>query len=219
MNLNNRSGITLLELLIALSLSIVLLIILFSAMRLGYKSQESGTEKSEITQKIRIIGDRISWLIRGTYPLIMKNGEDRVEHRLFFLGESERIGFVTTSVDHYGNGPEDMAGLKWVSIFLDFEGLSIREKVFFAEDVFEDTDGKIYILEPEATELEFEYLDIPEEGEQGEWVSEWDPDNKNYLPSAVKANLTFEHNGKPVVMPELIVKINTQTKEYFSKTK
>ncbi len=206
MNLKNKSGITLLELLIAITLSILILLILSSAMRLGYKSQESGSEKAEITQKIRIIGDRISWLIRGAYPFSISTPEGKI---VFFEGESDRIGFVTTSIDVYGKGPEDMAGLKWVSIFEDDNKLNIREKVFFLEDVFDDSGGKVYILDQGLKKLEFEYLDISEEDEVEEWVSEWEPDEKEYIPSAVRINIAFEHKGKTINIPELIVRINT----------
>ncbi|HYQ47806.1 MAG TPA: prepilin-type N-terminal cleavage/methylation domain-containing protein, partial [Thermodesulfovibrionales bacterium] len=125
MNLKNRHGFTLLELLIAISLSIVILIILFAAMRLGYKSEAKGTERSEQTQKVRLISDRIAWLLRGAYPFYINTVE---EQKLFFDGKSDRVGFVTASVDDRGQGPEDRGGLKWVSIFTDKEGLKIREK-------------------------------------------------------------------------------------------
>jgi len=47
MNLRNRHGFTLLELLIAILSSVVILIILFAAMRLGYKSEARyGTERA-----------------------------------------------------------------------------------------------------------------------------------------------------------------------------
>ena len=41
------------------------------------------------------------------------------------------------------------------------EGLKVREKVFFLEDVFDDEGGKEYLLDPEVKKLEFEYYDIP----------------------------------------------------------
>ncbi|MEW6109092.1 MAG: prepilin-type N-terminal cleavage/methylation domain-containing protein [Nitrospirota bacterium] len=212
MNLNNKNGFTLLELIIAVTLSVVIFAILFASLRLGYKSRERGQEKAEATQKIRIIGDRISWLIRGSYPFTVTKPDGK---KLFFEGNPDRIGFVTTSVDSYGKGPEDIAGLKWVSIFRDSDGLKIREKVFFLEDAFDDSGGKIYLLDPDVRKLEFEYFDLPEDGESGEWVSDWDPDEKDYLPSAVKARIYLEHNAKPVVMPEIIISINARKRESF----
>jgi len=208
MNQKNK-GFTLVELVIALTLSVVIVVILLAAMRIAYKSQAKGSERIEVDQKIRVIGDRVTWLLRGAYPFFVKKTGDR-DQKLYFEGESDKLGFVTASVDSYGKGPEDLAGLKWVSIFVDNEGLKMREKVFFLEDVFDDNGGKVYLLDPEVKKLELEYYDIPEDETQGDWVSEWDPDDMEYIPYAVKFKITFEHEGKTVVMPEIIVKITAQ---------
>lgn len=204
MTLRNK-GFTLIELVIGLSLSVVIVVILFSAMRLTYKSQSRGAEKIETSQKIRIIGDRMTWLIRGAYPFFDRKTE---EGKLFFEGKSDRIGFVTTSIDRYGKGPEDLAGLKWVSIFTDSEGLKIREKVFFLEDVFDDDKGNVYLLAPGVTKIKFEYYDIPEDEKQGDWQSDWDPDEKKNIPAAVKFLITLDQDGKPLDLPGIIVRIN-----------
>lgn len=206
MCLKNK-GFTLIELVIALTLSIVIVVILLAAMRIAYKSQAKGAERVDTTQKIRLLGDRLTWLLRGAYPFFSKKPE---EQKLYFEGESGKIGFVTTSIDSYGKGPEDLAGLKWVSVFTDTEGLKIREKVFFLEDVFDDNGGNVYLLDPEVKKVEFEYYDIPEGEKQGDWVSEWDPDDKQHIPAAVKFKITLEHEGKTVEMPGIIVKINAQ---------
>jgi general secretion pathway protein J len=209
MKLKSRHGFTLLELLIALSLSIVILIILFAALRLGYKSEAKGTERSEQAQKVRIVSDRITWLLRGAYPFYLNTPD---EQKLFFEGKSDRAGFVTSSVDAHGSGPEDRAGLKWVSIFTDREGLKIREKVYFIEDAFEDRGGTVFLLDPDVNKIEFEYLEIDEEEKQGAWVSDWDPEDKETLPAAVKVLMTIEKDGKKTELPELIVRIASQRK-------
>lgn len=211
MILNNNRGVTLLELLIALSLAVVILITLFSGMRVGYKSQASGSEKAELTQKIQIISDRIAWLIRGSYPFVLKQPD---EQELYFNGESDRLGFVTTSIDEYGTGPEDTAGLKWVSIYKDDDVLKIREHVYFLEDVWEDSGGKEYTLLSDLDDISFEYFDIPEDETEGSWSSEWDTDEKNYLPSAIKVSLSFMHNGQTVVIPQILVHVNATSREF-----
>jgi len=207
MRLNNRSGLTLIEIVIAMTLSVVIFVILFAALRLGYKSQEKGTDMAEVTQKIRIINDRVAWLIRGVYPFVSKKPE---EQKVYFSGKADEAGFVTTSVDTYGKGPEDAARLKWVSIYTDNEGLKIREKVFFLEDVFDDSGGREFLLDPEVKKIEFHYYDVPEDEKSGDWVSDWDPSDRKYFPEAVKVRITFEHKGKTLAMPEMIVKINVR---------
>lgn len=214
MKRNSSAGYTLLEILIAMSLSIVILVILFAAMRLGYQSQDKGSEREEVTQKIRVVNDRISWLLRGAYPFSVKRPDLQ---KFFFDGKSDSVGFVTTSVDSYGRGPEDLAGLKWVSIYADSEGLKIREKVFFLEDVFDDSGGRVYLLDPEVKKIELEYYDVPQKGieREGEWVSDWDADTKNYLPDAVKLKLTFTRKGKSEHVPEMIVRLNVRNRLNF----
>lgn len=206
---SDRRGYTLLELLIALALAAILLVILFSALRLAHKSQTKGAERAEFTQKVRIIQDRLSWLIRGAYPYMVNNPDGK---KLYFQGEDDRVGLVTTSVDTFGRGPEDRAGLKWVSISVEDKGLLIREKVYFLKDVFDDDGGREFYLDPDVKKIAFEYFDVPDDKEQGEWVSDWDPDEKDYLPSAVKYTLTLEVKGKKVELPEMVVAIRTTRK-------
>jgi hypothetical protein len=210
MRLKNNRGFTLLELVIGITLSIVIFVILFAAMRLGYKSQTKGSEKSEQAQKVRILGDRVAWLIRGAYPFYLNRVD---KEKLFFDGKADRAGFVTSSTDPYGTGPEDSAGLKWVSIFTDNDGLKVREKVFFLEDVFDDSKGKVYLLDPDVRKIAFEYYETAEGEKQGSWVSEWDTEDKEAIPSAVKVRMTLERNGAEVELPEMIVRISAKLKE------
>lgn len=206
MNLKNNNGFTLLELLISITLSVIVLAILFAGMRLSYKSQEKGKEREEISQRIRILGDRITWLLRGAYPYIITRPEGK---KVFFMGKSDTIGFVTTSVENTAEGPEDRAGLKWVSLSVDSNGLKLREAVYFLEDVFEDTVGRTYIIDPTVQEINFEYLDSPDKNTEAIWKTEWDPSEKNYLPSAVKVRIVFKYNDKDIRMPDLIVKVGS----------
>lgn len=209
--MNNSKGFTLVELLIAFSLAVVILVTLFSGLRVGYKSQESGTEKAELTQKMSLISDRITWLIRGAYPFVLKMPDEKT---FFFEGETDSLGFVTTSIDEYGTGPEDTAGLKWVSMYEDDNTLKMREHVFFLEEALEDSGGNEYILLSDLNEIAFEYFDMPEDETEGTWSSEWDSDENQYLPSAIRVSISFLHNGQEVVMPQILVHINATSREF-----
>jgi type II secretion system protein J len=210
MKQNHDTGFTLLEIIIALTISLAIFLILFAALRLGYKSQESGTEKEEVTQTMRILDERIAWLIRGVYPFVFADPSKTDQQKLYFEGKDDAIGFVTTSVNNRGTGPQDIGGLKYVSIFRDSDGLKVREKVFFLEDALDDSGGKVFTLDPEVTKLEFEYFDVPPGEREGDWVSDWDSSDKKYLPAAVKVQITFEHNGRTIVLPDMVVRISTQ---------
>ena len=203
---NNR-GFTLVEIILAMSFTAVIVIILFAALRLGYRAQEKGDARAEDSQRVRIITDRLNWLLRGAYPYTVSKGG---KPKLFFSGTSGSIGLVTTSVDARSKGPEDLPGLKWISIFTDSKGLETTEKVFFLEDVFDETGGKTYLLDPDVRKLAFEYFDLPpDQTAEGEWVADWDGEEKPYLPSAIRVTITYTKNGREAEMPEMIVAIHT----------
>lgn len=198
------TGFTLIEVIIAITISAVVIAILLAAMRLGYRSQEKGIWRDEVSQKMRIINDRVTWLLRGAYPYVVPGTEGNI---LYFSGKLTSAGFVTTSVDLYPQRPEDRAGMKWVQIFSDSEGLKVREKIYFLEDVFDDSGGEVYLIDPSVDRIEFEYFDVNKKKKTEDWVSEWDPKTKDYLPAAVRVNIEFEHDGIKFKIPEFVVKL------------
>ena len=198
------TGFTLIEVIIAIAISAVVIAILLAAMRLGYRSQEKGIWRDEVSQKMRIINDRVTWLLRGAYPYVVPMPEGNI---LYFSGKSTSAGFVTTSVDLYSQRPEDRAGMKWVQIFSDSEGLKVREKIYFLEDVFDDSGGEVYLIDPSVDRIEFEYFDVNKKKKTEDWVSEWDPKTKDYLPAAVRVNIEFEHDGIKFKIPEFVVRL------------
>lgn len=205
MRKNSESGLTLIEIIMALTIAAVIFAILFWALRLGYRSVEKGMEREEISQHMRILTDRLTWLLRGAYPHVVMTPEGNV---LYFAGTDESVGFVTTSVDIYSESLQDASGLKWVTLFADSEGLKMQEDIYFAE-VFEEEPRDEYIFDPTVTEIAFEYLDPGEEGDEMEWVTEWDPEEMEYMPSAVKISLAFEHKEKEILMPPIVVALRT----------
>ncbi|MBI5101494.1 MAG: hypothetical protein HZB33_06640 [Nitrospirae bacterium] len=70
--------------------------------------------------------------------------------------------------------------------------------------------GKTYTLDPDVRKLALEYYDLSEDLKSGEWVSEWDTDEKKYLPTAVKVRITYEEKGQKTELPDLIINIHTQ---------
>lgn len=204
MRLRNKQGFTLIEVIIGIVLSAVIITILLAAMRVGYRSQEKGRWREEISQKMRIISDRVTWLLRGAYPYIISNPEGKV---LYFSGKSNSVGLVTTSVDSYSQGIEDRVGQKWVQIFSDYEGLKVREKIYFLEDVFDDSGGHIYLLDTSVDRIEFEYFDVNKKEGTEDWISEWGPKEKEYLPAAVRVKIEFTHDGVKFKVPEFVVRL------------
>ncbi|MCX7793630.1 MAG: type II secretion system protein GspJ [Thermodesulfovibrionales bacterium] len=195
-------GFTLIELLIAFSISLLIILLIFSIFRLSSRSYEKITEQDEISQKIRVLNARISWLIRGIYPYKSINREGK--ERLFFLGKSDSLGFVTTSVIPETGKPYDLAGLKWVYLFKDSEGLKEKDSIYFLEENLEGNEDGAFVLDNSVESLSCEYLNPVDNNWQDNWDSE-----KEYLPAAVKIKLRLMNKGKIIEIPEIIVSIRT----------
>ena len=199
-----NEGFTLIELVLGLTISGLILVILFAALTLGQRSEEKGLKQEEETQRMRVLADRLSWLISGAYPYLVEKQEGKL---LYFSGSRDGVGFVTTSVDPFSENIEDRPGLKWVRIYADDNGLKIAEKIYYGEDVFEKQGGKEYIFDSLVREIRFEYLSVDEEKKTMTWGGSWKPEEREVLPNAVKVSLTFEAGGKAIKMPPFTVSI------------
>jgi len=208
-------GFTLIEIIIAITLTAVLSGIVFSALRLAHRSEEKGRQRQEVAQRMRAISDRLSFLVRGAYPLFAQEEEKTV---LLFEGSSSKITFITAATDETasrreGDPIEDLAGLKRVSIFSDSDGLKISEGIFFMEE-----GDKEYILDREILFLKFEYLEIEEDEESHEWVRSWDPGDRTDLPHGVRITFALKEGEKKYTMPSLVVPIRARAVKSLFET-
>src|SRR3989304_6049815 len=73
--MKGNRGFTLIELVIAVALSAVLFMMLLTAMWQAQRFREKGEEREDISQKTRILADRLTWLIGGAYPYSIKTEE------------------------------------------------------------------------------------------------------------------------------------------------
>lgn len=201
----NNKGLTLLEVTIAITITAVIIVILLSAMRLGYRSQNKGTERQEMAQRMRIVCDRVSWLLRGAYPYKVLDEEG--EETLYFSGGPQSVGLVTTSVDTYSESIQDRPGLKWITLSGDGEGLKIMESIYFDMDAQQEGEAETYLLEPAVKSIGFEYLDTADEKDV--WITEWNGEEKVYLPSAIRVSVVLEHEDKRMSMPPFTAAIRT----------
>lgn len=201
--MKRAKGFTLIEILIAFSLSGLIFVLLFASLWQTQKFREKGEQRQRATQKSRILSDRLSWLLKGAYPYSIKE-EGKI--LIFFKGTPRSLGFVTTSVDRYSNEPWDRAGLKWVELSGGENGLMMRENIYFLRENLDSQGGSERVLDPDVKDIEFSYLYIDGTGNEI-WTSEWEPKEKERLPLGVRVRVGVEINGKRFDVPEIFVKI------------
>ncbi|NOX21141.1 MAG: prepilin-type N-terminal cleavage/methylation domain-containing protein [Nitrospirae bacterium] len=200
---SNNRGFTLLELIISLAISGLILVILGSSMMLSWRAEEKASERQELSERIRIITQRISWMLRGAYPFQKATPEGRM---LYFEGKPDSLGLVTTSVikdQDLINSP----GLKWVKLYLDGNKLMVQEKLFFLKDIFDEEGGRVYTMADDIEEISFEYFDRDNPDGEEDWTDTWDPKEKDYLPAIIKVSIKMKFKERVIELPPLMVKI------------
>ncbi len=206
----NRYGFTLLEVMLGLAITAAIMVILLAALRMGYRSQEKGLERIELAQRMRIVSDRLSWMLGGAYPYRYQDPDDEKETILLFRGSESSVEFITTAVDEYSGSIADTAGMKFVRIFVDSDGLKAAERVFFMgaseESSFLEEE---FVFAPRVEEVSFEYMDVDEETGTTEWISDWDTEDKDYLPAVVRVRFSINHKDRSVSAPPVMAAIRT----------
>ena len=207
--MKNNRGFTLLEMVLALLLSSIIVVIIVSTMRLAIRSEEKGTKRQDASQHLRIITAQLSFILKGVYPYIATIDDEQF---YYFVGESDRISFITTSVTEREGSLIDKAGLKWVSLFRDSEGLKMKDNFFFLDADYDSDSARERLLDDTVTAIEFEYLDTGEDrDEDPEWESAWSTDDNEYLPAAVKVWLTIQESEgeEEIKLPPFTVRVQS----------
>ncbi len=181
----NARGFTLVEVLLSLALTAVILVILFAGLRLAQRSTEKAERRLEDTITARLLVDRIGGLVRSAYPYM--GLVDDKKRALLFVGESDRMGFVTTDTIGGSPGPARRMGLRWIDLYVEGDELRAAENLPFVENVSEAEPAGQWILARDVDDVSFEYYARDPDDDKGEWIDSWDAeDHKNRMPGAVR---------------------------------
>lgn len=215
--IRNEIGLTMLELVLALSISALLMVLVFSALRLGYKASERAEARQDYAQRVRIISERIFWLISGAYPYRAKKQENDSQPWLYFDGSEHGLSFVTTSTEGFSDKPYDKAGIKRVEINVK-QGAGLR---FMEGPVLLPAESAgpglmdERVFDQSVRKIKFSYLDRDDEGKET-WLNEWDVRDRDYLPIAVKVEITIavdsgagQKEEALIPLPEIFVTLRT----------
>jgi general secretion pathway protein J len=202
--LKNQQAFTLLELIISMTIIAVILVIIFGAFRIGIRAWEKGERDIDKQQRYRIVLDLIQRQLTSiTYKKVQIDDTDQ----LLLKGDAKSFEFTS----HFPFKPENKFGLVYVKYMVseaqeENEKLMVYEKnmVLLDKDFkFNNIDmNSFFELIPNAKDISFEYLKPPEEGleEEAKWNDEWDPENDQGFPLAIKLILTDKPGATPLVV-------------------
>jgi len=190
---SSRRGFTLLELLIASTITVIIVTIVLAAFQVASKAWATGRRRGENAQRTRVGLSQMFEDLKSAYPFKVRMFEQGSRRRstqvLLFSGLRDSISFVTKEAGL--TGEESSFGLRSVTYFVntsgeeDETGLVMREGNPFSEKPFEE--GVLYQLDPDVTSISFRYFYDPNIRlrfawglrndsmlEPGEWLETWD---------------------------------------------
>ncbi|MCX5839687.1 MAG: prepilin-type N-terminal cleavage/methylation domain-containing protein [Deltaproteobacteria bacterium] len=194
--LNGHSkGFTLLELLIALTITAVIVVITFGALRIGIRAWEKGEKDVDIRQRQRIVLDLIKRQLAST---CVSDVWGRDQQLLSLKGDNKSIAFVS----HIPMVPGNRFGLVHVQYAVKQEKGGGKEHLTFYEknialpdkSAGNPDEGDFSELLPGMKSIVFEYLKNRPGEEASLWQKSWDPAVDKGVPRAVR--VTFEENDE-----------------------
>jgi general secretion pathway protein J len=183
----NKNGFTLIELLITITIFAVSIAIVFGGLRVGARAWEKGEADIDHRQRNRIVLDLLKRQIKSTY---LFNVEEDGEISILFKGENKSLEFVSG----ISLKPGSRKGLVHVKYSVQDNRKTEKKELQFFEEVNHllaqdseiDEEAEFKTLLPEIEELSFEYFGSLEDDEAGAWHPEWDAEQTEALPAAVK---------------------------------
>ncbi len=183
----SAQGFTLMELLISLTILAVIVGMVSGALRIGVRAWEKGEREIESSQKKRIVLDLMKRQLMSVSPGEFPVGDDET---LRLKGDGKTLEFVSerplSSKNPYGK-----VFARYVVARDEDEGeaLTFYEKniALLGKDFKpDDLDKDLYHeLLAGVHRVRFEYLK-GDKDEEPEWRKEWDPEDDEGLPLAVK---------------------------------
>lgn len=194
------------ELMIAMALVGIILVILFSGLRLAIRTSEATEHEIQEVEQLRVVESLIRRQLHEARLLFYNDPEQG--RRITFMGKPHAMQFVTPMLEHLGLG-----GLYWVTIELveeDGQGqLMLRWRSYQSVTTDEPLEQEaVNKQEPEilldtVEKVEFSYFGAKAIGEEPDWSDRWE--NPQLPPQLVSLRIRTE-GGE---WPELVMGFRT----------
>jgi general secretion pathway protein J len=189
-------GFTLLELLIALSLSTLVMLVLAGGMNIVLKNWIRSSNVLEESLDNVLVLLQIERSLAGAFPHTYFDKDENKKY-IFFEGEEDKMAWVSTV------SPGRQTGLMaWQLLPNKAEtGIEIRVVPAYASNPTERLEEHSTVMTAlEGYKASFEYLYVDEKIEDdSKWLKEWDAKELQGLPHAVRVHLESEVDEKDSV--------------------
>lgn len=197
--MRSQVGFTLLELLIAMTLMGIVLVLLYSGLRLGMRSWDAGEQRVEDVNEIRLVEDFIRRQLRQSISVYR---QDETQGRVVvFSGESQRITLVAPLLNHLGLGGLYLIQLQVVASD-GMEQLQMRWRPYRPGDDRDDPSiTEQTILLDDIVNVQWAYYGSPANDQQPQWHAQWQDSSQR--PVLVRLDLNIHGTPWPSLVAAL----------------
>jgi general secretion pathway protein J len=186
----DERGFTLLELMISIVLLVIIIVILVGAMRLGFRSVDSGEKKIESLERMRASFNIIDSQIQSQIPLTY---DEEGVRKYYFTGEKDSLQFATNYSIWGGQ-----KGYVIVTYRVSSEG-SGKPVLYASENIVGVEGSRETKLLDAFDNIYFEYFYKDPTAEEGNWVEQWT--DSSTIPEKIKVHLITGERDLSIIIP------------------
>jgi general secretion pathway protein J len=191
-----RAGFTLLELVVAIALMGLVLVVLYSGLRLGLNGSDSGEQRAEATNRLRLVQEFLRRQLAQS--MTVYRIDDKQEKVVVFAGQPNGIEFVAPMLTQLGQG-----GLYRVRMGVGDGRLWMRWRLYQPDDPAAGEERETVLLEG-VSAAEWAYFGPERDSDQEppRWRSDWSSTERR--PLLVRLNLTQQGEPWPDLVASLV---------------
>lgn len=192
---NYDHGFTLLEMLIAVTIISVVVVIIGGAMRLGFKSVNTGERKIEALERMRVSLGVIDAQIQSSFflPVKAKPGEAAPDTMPQFKGDHQGMQ-LSTNYSLWGG--ESGSIVVTYRVEQDEKGYM---SLYASESMTGGNNPRELKLLEGHREISFDYFYKGPTDEKGSWVEQWTDDQA--VPEKIRVNLLKDGKDLTLILP------------------
>lgn len=170
---SKQAGFTLLEIIVVMTMLSLIMIMIYGGIQSSRKISEKGLKRINATNEIRVVSELVRRQISRILPMAFKQ-EDAAF--VIFEGDDNHIMYVSPMPGYLGNGGPHVQLIEIVNAkggkILQFSHWLLSDSL--EQDDFENSDQEPVVLLENIRNAEFSFVKLNEEGELGEWESNWE---------------------------------------------
>jgi general secretion pathway protein J len=194
-----QRGLTLLELLIAITLLSFLLVILFGGLFLASRSWDAGSQRAQQGDEVRLVSQVVRRMLRQVVPVL---AQDATGAHLTFQGEARSLTFTAPLPAQLGPGGLCLISLTLTPQQRDLE-LRISYQLYRPEPnpsgAVDKSDSRV-LLEHVAGGR-FSYFGSPDGQQPPAWLDQWDAPLR--MPQLLRLQLATAEGEWPELTAEI----------------